>query len=100
LAIKDIIKGDGCILELKLTQEKLIKTEEREKEKDGHILSLEDKDKNNNFMMGKKDEQLKTSDELSNNLRKELKEQRTKNFFWKVGTYVGIITSTYLLLLK
>ena len=29
--------------------------------------------------MGKKDEQLKTSDELSNSLRKELKEQRTKN---------------------
>lgn len=100
LAIKDIIKGDGCILELKLTQEKLIKTEEREKEKDGHILLLEVKDKNNNFMMGKKDEQLKTSDELSNSLRKELKEQRTKNFFWKVGAYVGIVTSTYLLLLK
>ena len=33
LAIKDILKGDGCEVELKLTQEKLIKTEEREKEK-------------------------------------------------------------------
>ena len=31
LAIKDILKGDGCEVELKLTQEKLIKTEEREK---------------------------------------------------------------------
>jgi hypothetical protein len=100
LVIKDIIKGDGCIIELKLTQEKLFKTEEREKEKDSHIFLLEDKDKNNNFMMVKKDEQLKTSYELSDNLRKELKEQRTKNFFWKVGAYVGIITSTYLLLLK
>jgi hypothetical protein len=98
--IKDIIKGDGCIIELKLTQEKLFKTEEREKEKDSHIFLLEDKDKNNNFMMVKKDEQLKTSYELSDNLRKELNEQRTKNFFWKVGAYVGIITSTYLLLLK
>jgi hypothetical protein len=100
LVIKDIIKGDGCIIELKLTQEKLFKTEEREKEKDSHIFLLEDKDKNNNFMMVKKDVQLKTSYELSDNLRKELKEQRTKIFFWKVGAYVGIITSTYLLLLK
>jgi hypothetical protein len=41
LAIKDIIKGDGCQLELKETQVKLIKTEEREKEKDSHIVFLE-----------------------------------------------------------
>ncbi len=100
LVIKDIIKGDGCQLELKETQEKLIKTEEREKEKDSHIVLLEEKDKNNNFMLGKKDEQLKVSEELTNSLHKELKGQRTKTFFWKVGTYAGIIASTYLLIVK
>ena len=100
LVIKDIIKGDGCHLELKETQEKLIKTEEREKEKDVHIVFLEEKDKNNNFMLGKKDEQLKVSEELTNSLHKEIKGQRTKTFLWKVGTYAGIITSTYLILIK
>ena len=100
LAIKDIIKGDGCQLELKETQEKLIKTEEREKEKDSHIFLLEEKDKNNNFMLGKKDEQLKVSEDLTNSLHKELKGQRTKTFLWKVGTYAGIIASTYLILTK
>jgi hypothetical protein len=100
LAIKDSIKGDGCEVELKLTQEKLIKTEEREKEKDSHINLLEEKDKNNNFMLGKKDEQLKVSEELTNRLHKELKGQRTKTFFWKVGTYAGIIASTYFILTK
>lgn len=100
LAMKDIIKGDGCEVELKLTQEKLIKTEEREREKDSHIILLEEKDKNNNFMLGKKDEQLKVSEELTNSLHKELKGQRTKTFFWKVGTYAGIIASTYLLIVK
>jgi len=100
LEIKDIIKGDGCQLELKETQEKLIKTEEREKEKDSHIVLLEEKDKNNNFMLGKKDEQLKVSEELTNSLHKELKGQRTKTFLWKVGTYAGIIASTYLILTK
>ena len=100
LAIKDIIKGDGCQLELKETQEKLIKTEEREKEKDSHIVFLEEKDKNNNFMLGKKDQQLKVSEELTNSLHKELKGQRNKTFLWKVGTFVGVITSTYLLILK
>ena len=96
LAIKDIIKGDGCQLELKETQEKLLKTEER----DSHIILLEEKDKNNNFMLVKKDEQLKVSEELTNSLQKELKGQRTKTFLWKVGTYAGIIASTYLIITK
>jgi hypothetical protein len=100
LVIKDILKGDGCDVELKLTQEKLIKTEEREKEKDSHIVLLEEKDKNNNFMLGKKDEQLKVSEELTNSLHKELKGQRTKTFLWKVGTYAGIIASTYFIISK
>ena len=100
LAIKDILKGDGCEVELKLTQVKLIKTEEREKEKDSHIVLLEEKDKNNNFMLGKKDEQLKVSEELTNSLHKELKGQRNKTFLWKVGTYAGIVASTYLLIVK
>lgn len=100
LAIKDIIKGDGCAEELKQTQEKLLKTEEREKEKDSHIVLLEEKDKNNNFMLGKKDQQLKVSEELTNSLHKELKGQRTKTFLWKVGTYAGIIASTYLIITK
>ena len=100
LAIKDIMKGDGCEIELKLTQEKLLKTEEREKEKDSHIILLEEKDKNNNFMLGKKDEQLKVSEDLSKSLNKELKGQRTKTFLWKVGTFTGIIASTFLLLGK
>jgi len=100
LAIKDILKGDGCEAELKLTQVKLLKTEEREKEKDSHIILLEEKDKNNNFMLGKKDEQLKVSEDLTKSLQKELKGQRNKTFLWKVGTYAGIIASTYLLIIK
>ena len=100
LAIKDILKGDGCEIELKLTQEKLFKTEVREKEKDSHIFLLEEKNKNNNFMLGKKDEQLEVSEDLTKSLHKELKGQRTKTFLWKVGTYAGIIASTYLILIK
>jgi hypothetical protein len=100
LVIKDILKGDGCAEELKETQVKVIKLETREKEKDSHIVFLEEKDKNNNFMLGKKDEQLKVSEELTNSLHKELKGQRNKTFLWKVGTYAGIIASTYLLIIK
>jgi hypothetical protein len=51
-------------------------------------------------MLGKKDEQLKVSEELTNRLHKELKGQRTKTFLWKVGTYAGIIASTYFIITK
>ena len=87
-------------MELKETQVKVIKLETREKEKDSHIVFLEEKDKNNNFMLGKKDEQLKVSEELTNSLHKELKGQRTKTFLWKVGTFAGILASTYLIITK
>jgi hypothetical protein len=100
LVIKDILKGDGCQLELKETQVKVIKLETREKEKDSHIVFLEEKDKNNNFMLGKKDEQLKVSEDLTKSLHKELKGQRTKTFLWKVGTFAGILASTYLIITK
>ena len=98
--MKDIIKGDGCEKELELTQEKVIKLEEREQQKDSQIILLEEKDKNNNFMLGKKDEQLKISEELTNGLINELKGQRNKTFLWKVGTFLGVITTTFLIIKK
>jgi hypothetical protein len=100
LVIKDILKGDGCAEELKQTQEKVIKLETREKEKDSHIVFLEEKDKNNNFMLGKKEEQLKVSEDLTKSLHKELKGQRTKTFLWKVGTFTGLAATTFFLISK
>jgi hypothetical protein len=51
-------------------------------------------------MLGKQDEQLKVSENLTKSLHKELKGQRTKTFLWKFGVFAGVITSTYLLILK
>ena len=53
LAYQDLIRYDGCKEELKLTQDKLIKVEERESHKDTIISLLEDKDKNNQFINNK-----------------------------------------------
>lgn len=97
LVVKDLIKGDGCVEELKLTQEKVIKLEARETQKDTIISLLEDKDKNNQFIIATQKSQLELSQELSNKLHKELKGQRTKTFLWKVGTFAGILTTSYLL---
>ena len=100
LIYQDLLRFDGCKEELSLTQLKLTKVEAREVQKDTIISLLENKDKNNQFIITQKDEQLKLSQELSDKLHKELKGQRTKTFLWKVGTYAGIIASTYLIITK
>lgn len=97
LVVKDILKGDGCFQELKLTQEKVIKLEAREAQKDTIISLLEDKDKNNQFIINTQKSQLDLSKELSTKLEKELRSERRSKFLWKVGTFAGILTTSYLL---
>lgn len=98
LVVKDLIKYDGTVLELKATQDKVIKLEEREAQKDGIIKLLEDKDKNNKFIITTQKSQLDISAELTDKLNKELKGQRTKTFLYKAGTVLGVVTTSYLLI--
>ena len=97
---QDLLRYDGLKEEFNLTKIKLAKVEEREIQKDTIINLLTKKDENNQFIIAKKDEQLQVSKELSDKLHKELKGQRAKTFLWKVGTFAGIIASTYLLIGK
>jgi hypothetical protein len=92
------LKYDGLKEEMGLLKLKLVKVEEREIQKDTIINLLTKKDENNQFIIGKKDEQLQVSKELTDKLHKELKGQRTKTFLYKVGTYVGIIATSILLI--
>ena len=98
LVIKDLIKYDGAVLELKATQDKVFKLEEREGQKDGIIKLLEQKDKNNILIIGTQKKQLDLSAELTEKLNKELKGQRRKTFLYKAGTVVGVVATSYLLL--
>ena len=98
LAAKDLVRYDGCKVELKLTQDKVIKLQEREVQKDTIIKLLNDKDKNNQFIIGQKDLQIGQYEHLTNDLQKELKGQRTKTFLYKLGTFIGVISTSYLLI--
>lgn len=98
LVIKDLIKFDGVTAELAATQDKVLKLEERESQKDGVIKLLEQKDKNNIFIIGTQKKQLDLSAELTEKLNKELKGQRRKTFLYKAGTVVGLVTTSYLLI--
>ncbi len=93
---QDLIRYDGCKLELKLTQEKVIKLEGREIQKDTIIKLLTDKDKNNQYIIHQNELQIGQYEHMTDDLQKELRASRTKTFFYKVGTFVGIATSLFL----
>jgi hypothetical protein len=96
LAAKDLIRYDGCKEELRFTQQKVIKLEEREVQKDTIIKLLIDKDENNRYIIHQNELQIGQYEHMTDDLRKELRASRTKTFLYKVGTFVGIATSAYL----
>ena len=100
LAIKDIIRGEGCEQELKLTQEKVIKLEERESQKDTIISLLESKDKNNQYIIGQQGLQIDEFRNMTNDLKKEIKQSKTNTFLYKVGTFLGVLATSYLLIVR
>jgi TolA-binding protein len=95
---KDLLRYDGCIEEIKLLESKIDKMQDISKVKDIMLEMHEDKDKNSQFIIGQLESQVQQYDKLSDDLKKELKQQRTKSFLWKVGTGIGIIASSFLLL--
>lgn len=99
LVYQDLLKYDGLKEEVSLIKIKLQKVEEREVQKDTLITILTKKDLNNQFIIVKKDEQLKISTELMEDLRKELRSQRTKTFLWRAGTFIGFGLTTSLLII-
>ena len=93
---QDLIRYDGCKVELKLTQEKVIKLEQREVQKDTIIKLLNDKDDNNKYIIHQQELQIGQYEHMTDDLQKELRKSRTKTFLYKVGTFLGMATSLFL----
>ena len=98
LVFQDLIRYDGAKLEI-IELNKMVGL------KDQQIISYKEKDELKNQKIGnleliitKKDEQFSLERQKSESLLKELKSQRTKTFFYKVGSFVGIIATSILLL--
>lgn len=98
LVFQDLLRYDGTKLEI-VELNKVINLKDQQivlfKEKDGlkneKIVNLE-------FIISKKDEQFDLERQKSESLLKELKAQRMKTFFYKVGSFVAVITTSLLLL--
>jgi hypothetical protein len=100
LIIKDLIEGDGCQMAMQQTNLKIQKLEEREAQKDTAITILKQKDSTNKYIILQKENQLNLCKELSENLQKEIRGYKTKNFILKVGFFGSTATAAYLLILR
>jgi hypothetical protein len=94
---KDLIRLDGYVEELKLTQEKLILTQQRESIKDSTIVLLNDKDSTNQTIIRKKDDQIIVLQEEVKSLKKDIRRSKFENTIYKVGTIVGALAITFLI---
>lgn len=95
---KDLIRLDGCKEEIKLLEAKIDKLESISQVKSIMLEMHDEQDKNNAYIIKQLEEQVQQYDNMSSDLKKELKQSRTKSFLWKVGTFLGVITSSYLLI--
>jgi hypothetical protein len=98
LVFQDLIRYDGAKLEIVelnktigLKDQQINFFKEKDTLKDQKIANL-------GLIINMKDEQFSLERQKSESLLKELKGQRTKTFFYKVGSFLGIMmTSLYLL---
>jgi len=97
LIIKDLIKGDGAILQLDETNKVLKLTNEKLVLKDSIIGILNSKVANLDYIINQKDEQFGLERQKSESLLKELKAEKRKSFLYKIGSYVGIVATGILL---
>lgn len=98
LVIKDLIKGDDAIVEVKelnkvisLKDDQISLMKQKDNLKDQKISNLE-------TIIVNKDQQFDLERQKSKSLLKELKGQRRKTFLYKMGTFVGVIATSVLLI--
>jgi hypothetical protein len=98
LVYQDLLRYDGAKLEIvelnkviSLKDNQIGLFKQKDTLKDQKIGNLE-------LIISKKDQQFDLERQKSESLLKELKTQRTKTFFYKIGSFVGIIATSILLL--
>lgn len=100
LVIKDLVTYDGLKLELEKTVELLTLERQKVGVKDSMISNLNTKMVNLQEIINKTNEQVALENKKAEDLLKELKGQRRTTFLYKLGTTVGMIATTVLLLGK
>jgi hypothetical protein len=100
LIIKDLIAYDAVKLELKVTQELLLNTENKVSTQISIIKQYEIKDDQWKQMITNYDSQILAYKNMTNDLQKDLRKAKVKGFYNKFGLTLGLAAVTYLYIAK
>ncbi len=90
---QDLLKGDSAIAELKLTNEQLVKTEEKVALKDSVISTMVIKEKNYVEIIGTQDKKYEVLEGYTKKLEFQLKKEKVKGKFKSIlgGSMIAIL---------
>lgn len=97
LIVKDLIYGDTKQKEIIEITELLELTKTKLTLKTQLVTTLEGKVTNLQTIIDSKTDQYRLQDELSKSLKKELRAEKRKSAFYKIGTGAGIVAALFLL---
>ena len=98
LVVKDLIIGDGLKLEVKTLNQLLQETQNKLGATNDLVTNLETQVNNYQKIIDKKDLQLGTSSELSDDLKKQLKKEQRNKKLYKIGSTIGAAAVLLLLI--
>ena len=98
LVVKDLIKLDGLSLELKTTKSLLFETNNKLSTQTELLSNLTSQVDNYQLLIDKKDKQIKTQQELSAELQREIKKIHLQKKIFQYGTVIAgtAVILTYL----
>lgn len=94
----DLIKGDECKLELKITQENIKLLNNKISIKDSIINNQKNQIANFGKMVDGKDKLLQISNENLESVKKQLRKNKNNLLLWKLTTLATIGVSSFILL--
>lgn len=90
LVIKDLLKGDGALVELSTIQELLASTNDKLETQSILVVNLKEQITNYESILVTKDNQLITAQQLSKDLEQALRKEKRFGKLYKLGSTVGL----------
>jgi hypothetical protein len=96
----DLVDGDVCKAELKYVKNNLQITKDKLVLKDSIILGKDNQIGILNNMISLKDEKFNLEKDKSNEILKQLKTEKRKSFFYKVTSFLGVLSTLIVVITK
>jgi len=96
----DLVAGDVCKEELTLVKSNLMLTQYKVTLKDSIINKMEEKEYDLNNIISLKNDMFSKQEEISKTLQRELTSQKATSWLYKILSFLGVVSTSYLIINK